>query len=73
MGRPRKYPETEVLIAIDSGVVVYDGNTEQIFKGISRAHRGHPIVKAAPDLWKPIEVHYRVEQMTAAPGELRGE
>lgn len=71
MSRTRKHPDDEVMIARDSGVVVVDGVEEFVRRGISRAHRGHPIVQAAPDLWEPIGVHFAVETTTAAPGETR--
>jgi hypothetical protein len=37
--------------------------------------RNHPYVKARPKLFKPVEASRQrpaVEQMTAAPGEMRG-
>ena len=72
MGRPRKNLDRDVMVAIDDGVVVLNGHEEIVHKGISRAHRGAEIVRLYPTLWKPIDVHFEVEQMTAAPGELRG-
>jgi hypothetical protein len=69
----RRNPDDDVMVAVDSGIVVVDGREEFVRRGITRARRSHPIVKAAPSLWKPIDVHYDVEQMTAAPGERRGE
>lgn len=72
MAGRRRNPDDEIMVAVVSGVIQCEGE-HQIVKGISRARRGHPIVKASPDWWKPIEVHFEVEQMTAAPGELRGQ
>ena len=71
MGRPRKNLD-QILVAKESGVVVLDGQEVVVHKNITRARAGHAIVKAAPDLWEPIKVHYDVEQATAAPGERRG-
>ena len=73
MGRPRKDPESQVLIARESGIITIDGEECVVVSGVTRAERGHPIVAATPGWWKPIRAHYRVEQATAAPGELRGE
>lgn len=72
MGRPRKHPDSDVMIAKTSAVITLDGNEVVIVEGVTRAHRGHEIVQKWPGFWKPIDVHYGVEQMTAAPGEQRG-
>jgi hypothetical protein len=55
--------------AVDSGEVTVDGLKVLVHKGVTRAERGSEIVRLYPHLWKPLEVHYRVEQATAAPGE----
>ena len=73
MGRPRKNLDDDILVATESGWVTVGGNAEPIRRGVTRARRGSAIVKASPDMWKPIDVHYDVEQATAAPGEKRGE
>lgn len=73
MAGRRRNPDDDIMIAVDSGVIVIDGREQQVFKGVTRARRSHEIVKAMPDLWKKIDVHFDVEQMTAGPGELRGE
>jgi hypothetical protein len=73
MAQARKNRDDDIMIAVDSGVIVVDGRECQINRGHTRARRGHEIVKAAPNLWKQIDVHYEVEQATAAPGEKRGE
>ena len=72
MGRPRSNPDSEVMQAIDSGEVDVDGSKVIVLKGITRAERGSDIVRLYPTLWEPLKIHYRVEQATAAPGELRG-
>ena len=74
MARPRKNPDYEILIAIESGVTEVDGEQCVVVKGVTRAERGADIVKLTPNWWKPLKAHYlsRVEQATAAPGELRG-
>lgn len=73
MARPRRNPDDDIMIAVDSGVVVHDGREQIVTKGVTRARRGHQIVRANPSLWRPIDVHFDIEQATAAPGELRGE
>lgn len=68
MGRARN---SEVMQATDSGEVTLDGEKVIILKGVTRAERGSEIVRLYPGLWEPLKVHYRVEQATAAPAELR--
>lgn len=61
-----------MYVAKDSGSIVVGAETYNFRRGITRFEEGHPAVLAAPDLFEPITPHYRVEQATAAPGELRG-
>lgn len=75
MGRPRRNPDRELLIAVESGYVEVDGEGCYVSAGVTRAERGAKIVQLTPGWWKPLEAHFRaarVEQATAAPGELRG-
>jgi hypothetical protein len=72
MARARRNPDEEILIAVDSGAVTVEGREYIVHKGITRVRAAHPLAKAMPDLFKPIDVHYDVEQATAAPGEKRG-
>lgn len=71
MARPRTNPDYEILIASESGVIQVDGEECVVVKGVTRAERGAEIVKLTPGWWQPLKAHYRVEQTTAAPGELR--
>jgi hypothetical protein len=71
LARPRN--EHQILIAKQSGVIQIDGEECFVVKGVTRAERGAEIVRLTPGWWEPIKAHYRVEQATAAPGELRGE
>lgn len=79
MARPRKDPDEEILIASDSGVWRAPSGEEFYFhKDATLVRAGHPLVKANPDSFKPLRVHYelasepaKVEQATAAPGEKR--
>lgn len=68
-----KLTDSEILVAADSGVITVDGTEYQFTKDVTRIRSSHPAVKAAPHLFKKLEVHYDVEQATAAPGEKRGE
>ena len=71
MPRTRQTRPDDVLIAIETGVVNLEGQEILIRRGITRAHAGSAIAKAYPGFFKPIDVHFSVEQATAAPGEKR--
>jgi hypothetical protein len=77
MGRPRKYPETETLIAIESGFWTAPDGTEYTFRaGETLVDNNHPLVKVNPDWFTPVDklrTRPAVEQATANPGELRGD
>lgn len=62
-----------MLVATEDGHIDLDGIPHHIRRGVTRVRANHPLVKKAPNLWKPIEMTYDVEQTTAAPGEKRGE
>jgi len=63
-----------VYVANESFACQIDGKDYQIAKGITRVREGHPLLQANPQYFRPMEdnVHYDVEQATAAPGEKRG-
>lgn len=71
MAGRRRDPDRDVLVARISGVLVIDGREETVTAGRTRARASHPIVKAAPDWWEPINVHYDLEEAVAEPGERR--
>jgi hypothetical protein len=63
-----------MLIATETGVWVSPEGEELFFRaGSTRVWENHPMAKAMPQNFAPITVTYDVEQMTASPGELRGE
>lgn len=68
----RKRPEDEILVAADDGTITIDEDTFYLRRGITRVRASHPMVERAPHLFKELDVHYDVEQATAAPGERRG-
>lgn len=72
MARAKRNQDDDVMVAVQSGVVTFEGQEVLLVGGQTRARRGHEIVRQWPGYWKPIDVHYEVEQMTAAPGEKRG-
>src|SRR5262245_15910671 len=76
MGRPRKYPEQETLIAVESGRWTAPDGTEYAFRaGQTLVASDPPLVGDNPDWFKPVDpLRHRppVEEATAEPGELRG-
>jgi hypothetical protein len=61
-----------IVVARESGSMLVDGEMFDFKRGITRFRASHPAVKANPQFFEPIRVHYDVEQATAAPGEKRG-
>jgi hypothetical protein len=75
MARARKKPASDpdqILVARDSASMDVDGTVYAFQKGVTRIRAGHPAVKANPDLFEPLSVHYEVDQATAEPGSKRG-
>ena len=66
----KKLPE--IYVATSSGVVRIDGRLTSYYGGTTRVRAGHPLLKAAPGKFKPLELDYEVEKATKAPGEKRG-
>jgi hypothetical protein len=78
MGRPRRYAETETLIAIESGFWTAPDGTEYTFRaGETLVSSDHPLVTQANANWfTPVDkarARPAVEETTANPGELRGD
>ena len=72
--RSRSDEGSAIYVAKESFACDVDGENYQFHKGRTRVRASHPAVKANPDYFEPVEleVHYDVEQATAAPGERRG-
>jgi hypothetical protein len=69
---PRKASGDDILVASESfSGEMADGTAFAAQNGVTRVRASHPAVKRWPDYFKPIDVHYDVEQATAAPGERR--
>ena len=78
MGRPRKTGEPHTLIAVESGWWTAPDGTEYAFRaGETMVSSDHPLVTQGNADWftpvDPLRSRPSVEEMTAGPGELRGE
>ena len=62
----------DIYVARESFATTLDGENLSVKRGITRVRDGHPLLKANPNRFEPLEVHYDVERTTAAPGEKRG-
>ena len=62
---------SDILVATDSAVILYEGERVPIHKGVTRVREGHPMLKGHEDLFKPIDVHYDIEDGTRRPGAKR--
>lgn len=74
MGRPRKHEQ--YVQAVEAATGEIDGETFVVSPRTTILASDHPIVKAYPHFFRPLEPTRRrpdVEMTTAAPGEKRGE
>lgn len=60
-----------VWVAKESFVTEVDGERVVVQGGHTRVRDGHPLLKGREQSFEPLEVHFEVEQATAAPGEKR--
>lgn len=73
MPRAKAPKEPEIYVARSSGVVKIDGKIYNYYGGTTRVRAGHPLLKAAPNSFKPMELDYDIEDASATPGTKRGE
>jgi len=62
----------QVFVAADSGALEFEGAMVVVHKGVTRVREGHELLRKYPDMFKPLDVHYDVEDTTARPGAKRG-
>lgn len=69
----RGKPQVDIWVATETFFA--EGETSPIRKGETRVRDGHPLLKKYADYFEPADsnVHFDVEQATAAPGEKRGD
>jgi hypothetical protein len=56
-----------ILVACETGVFTFEGERIYIHEGVTRVRAGHPILEGREHLFKPIDVHYDVEDTRARP------
>jgi hypothetical protein len=62
---------SDLYICNTNAIVYVDGERVALRKGVTVVRKGHKILKGHGAMFEPIQVHYDVEQATAAPGERR--
>ncbi|HEX7100002.1 MAG TPA: hypothetical protein VF377_12255 [Acidimicrobiia bacterium] len=62
----------EIYVARSTGVIKIDGKVVTYTAGQTRVRAGHPLLKAVPAKFKPLDLHYDLEDATATPGRKRG-
>lgn len=70
---PRKRQEPDIYVAKNGFACEIDGEEVRVAQG-ERVRVGHPLLRSHAGFFEPVdaEIHYDVEQATAAPGEKRG-
>ncbi len=64
----------DILIATESFfTTLTDGRQVDVVKGVTRVRDGHELARTHPQYFRPIDVHYELEDTTAEPGRKRGE
>lgn len=63
----------EILVATETFTTDVNGTAVIVRAGVTRVRAGHVLAKANPQYFKPIEVHYDIEDATEEPGRKRGE
>lgn len=56
----------QIYVCKESAVFQYDGDQVLVRKGETRVREGHPILKAHPELFEPLKVHYEVTEDTSS-------
>ena len=56
-----------ILVARETAVFVFEGARVVIHEGLTRVRAGHPILEGREHLFRPIDVHYDVEDTRARP------
>lgn len=64
---------SDIFVCKESSIVDVDGVPTLVTKDVTRVRAGHWLLDQYPELFKPITVHYDVEQTTEHPGEVRGD
>lgn len=57
----------EILVAAADAAVTMDGIPHVLVAGVHLADSRHEIVTGYPDLWKPLDVHYAVDEPEPEP------
>jgi hypothetical protein len=56
-----------IYVATQSGFLTVDGTEVPLIAGVTRVREGHALLKARPDMFRELTVHYDVETARQAP------
>lgn len=54
---------SDIYEAVQSGVITYGGVPHTIHKGVTKIRAGHPLLKTHSDMFKPVKVHFDVDEV----------
>ncbi len=57
----------KIYVATQSGFLTVDGKEVPLISGVTRVREGHALIKARPDMFKELTVHYDLEDARSAP------
>lgn len=57
----------KIYVATQSGFITVNGNEVPLISGVTRVREGHDILKARPDMFRELTVHYDLETARQAP------
>lgn len=66
---------SDIFVARETFVCALNGEQITVQAGVTRVRAGHPLVETYANYFEPADtdLHFDVEQATAAPGEKRGQ
>lgn len=62
----------QIFVAKETFVTEIDGSMVSVHADVTRVREGHQLLSGREHMFRPIDVHFDVEQATDVPGQKRG-